>query len=52
MNNLTILVDGGWHMMRNVFHFEKGFRTSNSDAIKQATAQEFEETLALSLIHI
>lgn len=52
MNNLTILVDGGWHMMRNVFHFEKGFRTSNSDAIKQATAQEFEETLARSFIKI
>lgn len=51
-NKLTILVDGGWHFMRNLFFFEKGFAIDNSPAIKEATAQDFKETLARSFIKI
>lgn len=51
-NKLTLLVDGGFLLMRTLFFFEKGFAIDNSDEIKQATAQEFKRTLAQSFVKI
>lgn len=52
MNNLTVLVDGGWLLMRHIFFFEKGFSIHNSPKAKQATSLEFQESLARSFTKI
>ena len=52
MNKLTILVDGGWHLMKNLQYFESGFSTELPIAVRQETSNEFKETLAKSLLKI
>lgn len=52
MNKLTLLVDGGWVLMRTMFFFERGFRMDASKAQKSATAAEFKETLSRSITKI
>ena len=51
-NNLTLLVDGGWLMMRSLFFQEKGFSKSASEAMKAEASQEFQVSLAQSVSHI
>lgn len=51
-NNLTLLTDGGYLLMRTMFFFENGFRVDAPEAQKRATAEEFKKTLAQTITKI
>lgn len=51
-NNLTLLVDGGFLLMRNSFFFGQGFHVDAPEPHKRATAEEFKKSLAQTVTKI
>ena len=51
-NKLTILVDGGFLMQSRAFAFEKGFKSTNTEAQKRRTAEEFKDTLSRTIVKL
>ena len=50
MNNLTVLIDGGFLLMKCSSVLQKGFAITNSKAQKDRTAKEFKDLLARTII--
>ena len=49
MNRLTLLIDSNWLTISRMSVLIKGFEKSNSDIVKQQTANEFKELMARSI---
>lgn len=52
MNNLVAFLDGGWHFMRNLFFFTKGFAPGAPEHIRSQAIIDFQDALTRGILKV